>query len=340
MPSVGTGALDAVQTYIDGGVPHVCVNVSGAQAITPQQVVDSGATWVKMRDDEQTPERIESFVAAGLNVLMGYSGRQTTAKAMFALGARGVMSQDPVYTRGALGDPWLAYRMPNMTFGARMTETGLLTKQTDRGGILGRRGYAEQDEWGRFFQAEFGWENGTAVSTNTMLLGKFCPLPSPENYRLRMEVQVDQSPGLPSGTAPKLGWLLSSDNDLDPSYPVDGTPPPNRHGYAAFIRVGASNTGVLTIGRYSADGVYTELVEGPSHGVEPNEWIQLEVEVTNPTITLRRLDGTNAEVSVDDTTWRGEYVFHMWEDVLGSGEAFYHGFRENYYTTLTPAEGA
>lgn len=332
MPSLGTTALDSVQTYIDFGIEHVCINVSANTAITAQEVVDSGATWVKIRDDQE-PERIESFASSGLNVLAGYNPRQTVGEQMLELGVRGLISQDPVYQRGALGSDWYQYRSPLMTFGPALTETGLLTTETNDGDVLGTRGYSEQDEFGRFFPAEFGWQNGTPVSTNTMLLGKFCPLPSPEAYRVQMTVQVDQAQ-LPSGTTPKLGWLFSSDNDLDPASPIDEDASPNRHGYAGFIRVGASQTGELVIGVYDTEGAFTELAAEPTGTIAPNSWVDLELEVTNPTITLRRTNGTVGEISVDNTDWRGDYIFHLWEDVGTNGEPFYHGFRSNRLTDL------
>lgn len=333
MPSMGTTALSSVQTYVDFGIEHVCINVSGHTTITPAQIVDSGATWIKILDT-QPMDRIQTFIDAGLNVLVGYNARQTTGRQMLEAGARGLISHDPVYQRGALGDEWLQYRSSVMTFGSRLTEVGGLTRVTDTRRILDARGYAEQDEYGRFFQPEFGWDGNTPVSTQTQLLGKFCPIPSPEAYRLTMAVQVDQG-DLPSGATPKLGWLFASDNDLDPSYNTADAPPTTRHGYAAFIRVGASQNGELNLGVYGTDGQFTNLAQGTSGGpVTANQWVELELEVTTPTITFRRLDGTGGEITVDNTDWRGPYAFHMWEDVLGDGEAFAHGYRDNRFTDL------
>lgn len=325
MPSVLPTSLTAIPTYRDLAIPHVCVNVGTNTTITAQQIVDAGATWVKIVED-QGDERITEFIDAGLNVLTGRNGRQTTATHVLNdLGVRGVLSHDPVYQRGALGAEWLGYRSANLTLNTRSTEVGLLTEQTDRQIILSGRGYAKTNDPGRAFPSRWNWEGTTPRVGSSQLLGKICPVPNPDNFTVSCDFQVDQLT-LPEGTSPKLGFIVGNDNDLDTSYPVGSTPPPTRHGYQIFMRVGTGQTGTLVIGQYDANGVYTMIAESETaFPVTPNEWFTLSVRVTPDDITLTRTDGTQYSVTATNTDWRGPYVFVMWEDLLSSsGEGFDH----------------
>jgi len=330
MPSIGTQSLGTATEFLDRGIQWVCVNVNNNTTITPAAVFDSGATWVKI-NEAQGMARVQEFIDAGLQVLSGYTARQTTGQTLLGMGARGLISADPVYHRGAFGPDWQQYRTDVLSFQTRMTETGMLTQPTDTLALVAARGYPKLAEAGRFFNLRFGWTGGLPRNSNNQLLGKFCPIPNPTAYTISMECQVDQGT-LPAGTVPKLGWIIGSDNDLDPSQ-VIGTPAKaTRHGYGCFIRVGTGSTGQLVIGRYEPTGAFTELAVAATGPVTPNEWIELEVVVDDTSITLRRTNGTIGEVTVNDTIWRGPYVFHLWEDQNATtGAPFVHGYRNNRF---------
>jgi hypothetical protein len=322
--------LPVIPIFLDSGINHISVNVSQNTTITPAQVIDTGATWVRLDHRTQTDERISEFVASGLQVLTGYDSRQTRAAEVLDLGVRGVLSHDPVYTRGVMGQPWLNYRVNRMPLETRHTIVGTLTERTDEGNLNNGRGYTKQDEPGRFFNAGFNSEP-ILRHMNNQLLGSICPLPDPTQYTIRLRTQIDQSI-MPTSNTPKLGLIFANDNDKDVSHLIDGPNNPDRHGYAAFIRVGTgSDQGQLEIGVFDTEGAFTSLgTSATTQAVEPHTWMDLEVEILNDTVTLRRTDtGTTYEVTVTNTDWRGPYAYYMWEDQNpeGSGAFFIHGYR-------------
>jgi hypothetical protein len=325
---VPPGQLASVPLFLDAGINHISVNVGTNTDITPAQVTDTGATWVRMHYSN-TDARITEFVDSGLQVLAGYDSRQTTAQRL-----------DPVYTRGVLGDPWLDYRVNSMSFQTRQAEIGMLTERTDRQSIDDGRGYPKQNEHGRFFPAMFNWSNGVGRSYNNQLMGKLGPIPDPNEYSITMSVQVDQN-SLPPSNTPKLGFIVGNDNDLDVSNVLGATDNATRHGYAAFIRVGSANAnGRLELGVFGPTGAYTQLaVSTTQQPVTANTWVTLEVEILDDNITLRRTDtGTTYEVTASNTNWRGPYAYYMWEDqnTGGTGGAFSHGYRDVNITSGTP----
>lgn len=227
IPTVPLSGLATVGQYLDASIQHVGVSILPAESwssVTPSQIVDSGATWVKIRETED-PDFISGLVDAGLNVLSGWDARHTTAQRLFDVGVRGLISNDPVYQRGALGEEWQYYRVDSMAYPAKTTEIGTLTSHTHIE-VNSARGFSINALAGRWYPPEFGWEDGVPRSTPSQLLGFMCPLRDPDVYTLRFSVRVQGS--LPTGDYPAQGIIFGSDNDLEPSYPVDDAPPATR----------------------------------------------------------------------------------------------------------------
>lgn len=327
IPTVPLSGLAAVEQYLEVLIPHVGVSILPGESwgsVTPAQIADSGATWVKIRETED-PEFIAGLVDAGLNVLSGWDARHTTGQELLDSGVRGLISNDPVYQRGALGEEWQYYRVAAMAYPTKTTETGTLTSRTHID-VHPARGFAIDALGGRWYPREFGWENGVARFNPSQLLGFLCPLPDPDVYTLRISVRIQGD--LPTGDYPGQGVIIGSDNDLDPSWPVTDDPPTTRHGYLAYIRRGDASQGQLVIGVFDLNGEYTQLaVSDDTQPAPANQWIDLEIAVDSETVTLTRTDGTPYSVSVDDTTWRGPYCYYTWTDTSSPtvSSPFFHG---------------
>lgn len=310
---------------------------------TPAEISATGASWVRTQSPGRSAglisvERIQELVGAGFDVIAQTTGRHWDTTQMYGLGARGIMSDTPVYSRGARGEAGdLDYRktkvIPGLT--ARTTMEGSCTRLTDDGfgTSAGDNGFARQAAPGRYFPARFGWDDGYGKHLHSQLLGELCPFESGENYDLRIRFRVDPQQGeFPSGSAPKLGVFFAAPDDRNITW-QEGEDASHVNGYAFWVRVGLSGTGDLVLAKWN-NGVETMLDNG-SVGfptLQYGEWFYFHINVRNPTLTLTAGHITvpeDIQVSVDDTDHRGTYAHYIWEDDYlppATNQGFGHGY--------------
>lgn len=288
---------------------------------TAAEIVASGATWVGIGTQSvgngATDARITELVTAGLEVSGTTSARQFWTTHAFSLGVRAVRSPDAVYARGVRGVAGdLNYRQPQIPgLATRTTATGALTTVTDSQTAMWNAGFARTDQPGRWFGLNYGWSGSTAVIRNGQLLGTICPIPNATSYRIEIRVRRDADAD-PDNRSASLFFAVPDDRGV--AHLSGGSVNPNADGYIADVNT--RTTGITSSLRRVTNGVTTTLGSITSGTVTwvAGTWITLAVEVTPAGITYTVTNGalTNTITSAD-TTWRGAYAYHTWDDQLG-----------------------
>lgn len=323
----------------------------GGFAVTPAAVVASGADWVRMNysptgTSGATLARIQDFVEAGLQVVVNIrSSRQWDAMEVLAVGARGITSDSPVYTRGARGEAGdLNYRKESVIPGliTRTSMEGALTPLTVDGIGADDAGWARQSAEGRNFSAMFGWEGGIGPHLNSQLLGELCPYEVTSDYRLRIRFRVDSpSTPVPAGSEPKLGIFFNSPTDRDIAWFEPADNPDHINGYWFSIRVGSDLPGRVVLGKFN-NGNFTVLDDSIQlPGINYGDWIFFNCRTTATFVSLavgHSTLGADVSVVVNDTDHRGPYAFYTWEDAYtppADNAGFPHGYTayQNFATT-------
>lgn len=324
----------------------------GGFAVTPAAVLASGADWVRLRytgESDGTPyARIQEFIDAGLQVLVQTTNRHVDTTTFYAMGARGVLADSPVYARGARGEAGdLDYRKTVVIPGlvTRTQMEGALTQRTNSGFGLGDAGWARQSADGRNFSAGFGRIGGVGLRLTSQLLGELCPYQTTPTHRLRVRFRMDPTQvGFPTGNAPRLGLFVAAPDDRDISHVYTGDPnqfAAGTNGYWAFVNVGVSDQGRITLAKLN-DGAYTVLdSSGVLSSIVIGEWIYMSVTLSPTTVNLavgHVSDVDDVIYTVTDSDHRGPYLYYTWEDdwvepITNPGFAHGYSAYQNFATT-------
>lgn len=321
----------------------------GGGTVTPAEVVASGAQWVRMAADENNNgtsfARIQTFIDAGLQTIVQIrSARQWDALQAYGIGARGITSDSPVYSRGARGDTDdLDYRKEIVIPGliTRTQMEGALTHLTNNGISEADAGWPRQNSDGRNFNAQFGWEGGVGGHLMSQLLGELCPYEVTTDYRLRVRARVDVlTTVVPAGTEPKLGVFFNSPDDRDITWFEPDANPDHINGYWLSVGVGTGNEGDITLGKFN-DGNFTVLDQSVTiPNIDFGEWINFSIRTTSTQISATiGHSGVDYPIGpVVDADHRGPYAFYAWEDSYttpGANAGFVHGYSayQNFATT-------
>jgi hypothetical protein len=321
----------------------------GGSVVTPAAVVATGAQWVRMTADENNSgssfARIKDFVDAGLQVYVQCrSSRQWDIQQAYAIGARAVSSDNPVYSRGGRGEAGdFAYRKTAVIPGliTRTMAEGALTNLTNEGTGTADVGWARQSAEGRNFSERFAWRSGIGAHMHSQLLGELCPYEITPDFRLRIRFRVDSpTQPVPAGTQPKLGIFFCSPDDRDITWyePDDG--PQWVNGYWFSIGVGSLNRGRITLGKFNNGNFTAILTSNAVPTVVYGSWIYFNVRVFGPNISLGvGHQGIDYSIgTINDTDHRGRYAYYAWEDAYttpAQNQGFTHGYSsyENFATT-------
>lgn len=324
-----------------GIIPMVDLFDEFQPGVTPVPVASitaTGADWVRIVSPQRAPgiiseARIAELVAPGLQVTVATTARHVDTTAMFDAGARGIINDSPVYARGARGAPGdLDYRKRIVIPGlqSRTVMEGDLTRRTDDGHGVADIGYARQADVGRYFQPMFGWEGGVGAHVMSQLLGELCPIEVPFGYRFRIRFRVtpEQTP-VPAGTLPKLGVFFAAPTDADPQH-FNGEDDTHVNGYWFTVRVGSTNQGDITLGKFN-DGVFTTIDNSLSFpSITYGTWINFNIVVNESTIDFGAGHGAiEVSTTIADDDHRGPYAFYGWEDAYNDPAAnagFGHGY--------------
>lgn len=329
--AIAAGLTPAVDLFDDA---------AGGETITPAEVVASGAQWVRLAADENNTgtsfARIQTFVDAGLQVMVYlHSSRQWDALQAYGIGARGITSDSPVYSRGARGDTGdLDYRKEIVIPGliTRTQMEGALTHLTNASIGENDAGWPRQNSDGRNFNAQFGWEGGVGGHLMSQLLGELCPYEVTTDYRLRVRARVDTLTAVvPGGSEPKVGIFFNAPDDRDITWFEPDPNPAHINGYWVSVGVGTLNEGDITLGKFN-DGNFTILNQSvtiPDIGF--GDWINFNIRTTSTQISVGVGHGGVDYVvpPVADADHRGPYAFYAWEDAYtapAGNAGFIHGY--------------
>ncbi|MFE7963426.1 hypothetical protein ACFU0X_10285 [Streptomyces cellulosae] len=300
---------------------------------TVEELTGAGVKWIGLTE-KYADSVFEAYKAAGLSVLMIDNSRHYVQERADRL-ARGRLNMDPVYARGVekydyrrqAGDPWERKRMA----------LGQLSHATDNYEVTGvdPRGYTKNDS------SADGVKNGLVLppgfgqgrSAPSLLVGYRCPIPDPEGtYTISWDMQVESMPA-GTGNGPKIGILFCATSDRqtmqweqdDPERNPVGWPKHRREMYRAFWRV---NSGALGLGKWDETHTWSS-TEVASTKPVANQWVSFEVKVTPDSISFTRKGSGGKTVTLEDSTWRGPYIFIEKEELHPGDEKyqFRAGFR-------------
>lgn len=294
-------AVDQVEKIINAQVtPVVLVDADS----DPEAISNAGGQWVEIEETEGD-DQVQRFIDAGLQVLVFTGGWQSSTSKFQDMGARGVITGDPVYARGLLDTPSsLTYRRETQTWIRRGTTVGELTSFTAQHRVLDARGFTKQSEGGKYY----------SITDDRLrydqLVGSLLPLEDPVSYSIELKIQVDGSELPENGSnsiGPRAGLVFGFESDEECSQDSE-----TRNGYWAAVLVssltsGDDRQGILRLGKY-VNGEASALADSSgTQPVEPNEWISLRLTVAGDQITWARTDGSGYEVTASDSDFRGAY---------------------------------
>jgi hypothetical protein len=273
-----------------------------AAAHPPQALVDAGVTWAQTMWGVSNGEIID-YAQAGISVLISTVNRHSQRARVENVGARGVISDDPLYYSA---DP-ARYQRPDrlLQYTSKTAEIGHLTASTDQG-RLNTAGTFLRDARGYFTAGRDGLSMPAGVSASvypngcmSILAGNLCPISDP-SYRIRFQVRFDTAP---AATGRWLGLAACWMSDA----PVRDDPAPTEQGYLCVQEW----SGTLRIYKKNAGpGVQTGTAFDwgtPTVGT----WYDLTLRVSPTELRLYRTadENTPANHAVStDTQFRGGYV--------------------------------
>jgi glycerophosphoryl diester phosphodiesterase len=255
-----------------------------ARTDTPAALPADGITRVSLHDG--LPDSvIRAYVDAGLTVAVWNVDRQYRRDQLYALGVRGIDSDDPTYVSGDVGryrrtsDPFATGTWWYGQIGQRQSPEALGPSRRGRL-VAPDRWHVDRGEYPLF-----------------VLQGWACPLPHPKSYTLRLKVRYDS---LGRDRTRWAGVYFSARNDAaysDADSPLNG-------GYSAILRT----NGTLSLYRKDPGrtvALRTVRTAAPRKG----QTVVLRVTVRGSTVKVTRVDGPDRTISVRDTRYRGGYVF-------------------------------
>lgn len=273
-----------------------------ADSNPPQDLIDAGVGWVFI-SQQLSDDTISGYADAGLQVMVYRVDRHRDRQRVGSLGARGVVSGDPMYVSGEEG----RYKQSESQFRRSGVHYGWLSTYTDAGELSGNTGGLIYSARGFYSSvgADVGWSlpsgtdqsgGGVTDSPYGVLQGYLCPTPA-SGYTITFTGKFYQQPqagqnwfGVVFGVnddGPFLGTLPSA----------DGT------GYIARLWGG----GAMQLSRIDGSTI-TDLDDSDIGSPSAGQWFTFHVEVTQDQLRLW-LDGDEGgAVTVGDAQWRGGYI--------------------------------
>lgn len=310
MITVDYGDLEFVAPIVGANIT-ACVHVENSDTEVPQDVIDSGATWVSLRAHE-SDATIATWVASGLNVLVRTNARQYETNRLQALGVAGIYCNDPVYA----GDNFPSQR--SQSWASRGKAMGLLDYRSDQQAVAGAAGYT--------ISAVSGFYIYNAPSVAALF-----PTPPTALFQsvlmgmLRPDNVATDWPGgiysftwnlraywntLPTVDGSRMGMAICSNFDTEMSGNLTGLYGTRyrdiRSGYFLWVDV-EDATGNMRIERIDPGGITALAFQGSAVPVVNSASRTYTVSVTPTTIRLQRSDGVFVEAT--DSTYRGKYMF-------------------------------
>ncbi|TQL98608.1 glycerophosphoryl diester phosphodiesterase [Actinoallomurus bryophytorum] len=253
-----------------------------AQVDTPAAVKADGIKRVSIQD-ELSDGVIRDYVNAGLLVSVWNVDRQYRRDHLYALGVRGIDSNDPTYVSGDTArygrgrDPFSTQTWWYGQIGQAQTADALTASKRGR------------------FIAPNWWHVNLGEYPLFVLQGWASPLP--KTYKLKLQMRYDS---LGKDRKRWGGVYFSAKNDSaysDADSSLNG-------GYSAILRTNG------TLGLYRKDAGKTVTLKTLSTtALKKGHVAGLTISVSGSSVTVTRTDGPDKKITVKDTKYRGRYVF-------------------------------
>ncbi|MBG6091645.1 glycerophosphodiester phosphodiesterase [Actinomadura viridis] len=277
---------DAVLAHQAGFTTQVIVGGAQQAAIdTPEAIkadgIDRVSLWQGLPD-----ATIKGYVAAGLVVTCYDVNRHYRRDQLYALGVRGLDSDDPTYARGdqaryrRTGDPFATQNWWYGHLGQVQAANRLAANHPDRGS------FTAPDSW------------GVPRGSYPMFVRQGWASPVPKIYELRVWMKVT---ALGSDKTRWGGVYFSANRD---HAFTDAATDPHNAGYNLILR----QNGQLQL--YRKEPSRTVLLKTiNTKALGTGTLAKLQIKVTTTGIYIRRYDITSAGATVNDTKYRGGYLY-------------------------------
>jgi glycerophosphoryl diester phosphodiesterase len=250
----------------------------------PALLIADGITRVSVYD--KLPDGvIRGYVRAGLTVACWNVDRHYRRDQLYALGVRGMDSNDPTYARGDVA----RYRRTRDPFATRTWWYGHMS-QSQYPEALGasRRGRFIAPNW---------WHINLGDYPLFVLQGWASPLAKPKTYTVRLQMRYDS---LGQDRTRWGGVYFSARNDAaysDADTPLNG-------GYSVILRTNGS------LSLYRKDPGHTVTLKTTSTpALKKGGVAKLRISVSGSTVSVSRYDGATKTITVKDSRYRGGYLF-------------------------------
>jgi hypothetical protein len=318
-----------VSEVLAGGIVagwHVNINTT----VTPAEVVASGATWVYIRSSQDTA-RIQSFINAGLEVVVHTDSTHYETTLWHGNGARVVAAWDPVYARNQFPPVIPGSQGHRTYYETGTTKYGHLTRETGEFFLLSGRGYALNTLPAQYEEPQYQWDGGTVMAYASTGMGYF-RLPDPADFPNIDISWTEHLVGAVAGGAfAKSGLFVCFADDRDFATPNATVAQPGINGYFCYIRTSTTNNGQLQIARID-NGLYTLLGTSPTNSAwTANSSKNMSVRITPTTI---RIFTGSVTIQVTDATYRGRYIRRGKEE--NSTNQFTRAISNVNMSTFTP----
>lgn len=287
-----------------------CFDFGSTPELTPQEVIDTGVSWVRIWDEAED-DVIQPFIDAGLHVLIRSNGRHYEVERARDLGAAGVLSLDPVYSKDEFPTD------QNFSMVGRGPFMGTFDYWSDQLDLDMACGFTINDSGGIH-----SYVNPTLVSNapsasgffQNILLGnmrsKEQEQPSSYSISFQMRTVWDSQP---VNSASRIGIAFGSLTDTDLSANSQDNVYDDRYsnirtGYFAFVRVGVNQQGQIGIFRFTGGAAETIAETSVSRNWSQGVWNTFNLLVT-PTGINWGWENASVAISNTDTTYRGKYLY-------------------------------
>lgn len=292
----------------------VVATVAGVPAATEFEGFGYSRVWIII-GSTATDAVIRSYVDVGLNVVMYSTSRRSAAARAQALGCRGILSDDGLYTAAKATpltrDPWCYDANPTGQINHRDT-TGVSNNAT---------GYRFDDSASTVTQppamrGTCGWHTSKGPvmgqqNRNAITPGWALPLPDWPSWEMQWYQLFDGFGGTSGGT----GLIVCALDDRSPVL-ADGTAidTANATGYSALMLHATSS---MELRRMPTETGSPLAIATRAARPALNTWLRLRVRVNPTTIQFAELDTAGAPiagatVSATDSTFRGRYM-HLYK---------------------------
>jgi glycerophosphoryl diester phosphodiesterase len=274
---------DAKLAAAAGMVTQVLIsNTEQASRLTPAAIKAAGIPRVSIRGTS-ADSLIKSYVDAGLFVCAWGVDRQYRRAQLVNLGVRGIDTDDPTYTRGATA----TYRRTTDPFANQTWWYGHLG-QSQTASAVGT------SQRGRFLAPNY-WN--VPLGNDPLFVRQGWASPQPATYNLRAWIRFN---ALSSDRSRWAGLYFSGKYD----HAFNDTTNTLNSGYTLIVR----QDGRLQLYRKDPTGT-TLLKTVNTPALTGGTTAKISLRVTSTGVYFRRYDTTVPGVTVNDTKYRGQYLY-------------------------------